>query len=295
MESNEVEKIKGCFDDRLMADEVISAYLNKVLPDLRSIITGLTKYGLTDEDKRMFAMLYINNLKQYDKTTNKHLREILLSPEFHHRLSPNDIKNIACLYMFDNSVYDEVIKALAKRKSTSAEIYEKVEEHIVDKLVKDERVNGITPGEENAGIYAESLYVLTQNPSIFNYRSKQDLQDMIYFTLRDKEGILPDIMTDENVLKYRTIEDQFKLMEAYLRVPYVRAEEIITSKEALETLTTNQQIELVDKYGKKPNEMVYKSIMSGIHEMSKNKKKKMRANRRTALKNEDDLDLDEDL
>lgn len=256
MDVNNIERISKCFEDKQMVRDIINAFLEDGLDDIRSIITGLHHYNLDDQTKKELVIFYINN-KSKDGIVNNHLRELMCDPSIRARFNYQDFKKLLCYYVYDNSTYD-----LIKSDKYPESIMRDVEDRIVNGLVSSEKLYHIEKKPGNRNAYQRLLYIITKNPNIFKYRTKDEIRKLIYFGLSDTGGVLRSVIVNDNILKYRNMSQQKTLMERNMSKPYASVGSLITDEDILSKFSHKKQIELLDEYNANPNDKTLRDIIT---------------------------------
>ena len=254
---NNLEQISECFSDKQMVRDIINAFLEDGLDDIRSLIKALQFYGIDDQQKKELALFYITN-RTKDGVMNNKLRELLCDRSITASFSYQDLRKLLCYYVYDNNVYSIIRKEGVY--NSSEKIVRDVEDYIVDRLEALETSNGVRKNPENKNLYRGLLYVLTSNPNIFRYRTNREIRSLIYAGLEDKGRVWRSVMTNDSLLKHRTTEEQLGLMKVLLSKPYPNVERLITDEEILSNTTSRKQQELISEYNANPNEETLRRV-----------------------------------
>ena len=247
---NNLDLISECFSDKQNVRDIINAFLEDGLDDIRSLIKALSYHGLDDSQKKELAIFYIKN-RTKDGIINGHLRELICDRAITSKYKYQDLKKLLCYYVYDNSVYPLIKQN--KEKGTAERAVRDVEDCIVDKLIQLEGMYHVEKNPKNRNIYKSLLYIITTNPNIFKYRSIGEIRALIYTGLKDTGRVLRKAMTDEGLLKHRSLEEQKKLMDMFMRKPYPDAEQLVLDEEILSNTTFKKQLQMLREYIENPN------------------------------------------
>lgn len=258
----EFSSLVECFESEKYVDDIVDAYLSNGLNDIRSMMQAPYIKRLTDDQKKELALIYIYNRK-YDGVLNKDLRRLICIPKMHAKYPYHIYRKLLCYYLYDNRVYELILNG-ANSDRKPEEILKEVEDSIINDLIQDEDFYGIEKSPTNSSKYEKLLYLITEDSNIFRRRSSTEIKKLIYTSLEDEDEILPDIILDENLLRYRNIFDQIVLLRKYLSLPYIRVVELITDENMLKKLNTTRQLALIDYYAETQSEERFDEVTTYV-------------------------------
>lgn len=220
-------------NQRTMQDLMI-LYFEKILEDFERIVFSLNNTDFQENRKTFLAKVYVNN-RISKNNKNSELGDLICSSAITNNFSFEEQKKLLGYYLYDNSIYNVVVKGYNENKKSS-DIIESIEEEIKKKL------------NNNEIDYSNSLYVLTTNLDIYCYRSSKDLEKLMYYCNMDKEKVLFDIVNDKKILKNRSVEEQLEFMRLYLNNPSDTLKNLIINNDYLEKIDGVDHIKVLNEY-----------------------------------------------
>lgn len=214
--------------------DLMILYFEKIMDDFERLILALNETDFSIERKEFLARVYVNNrISRNNK--NSELGDLICSSAITSNFSFDEQKKVLGYYLYDNSIYN-IVAIKYNEKKTPKEIIEEIEKSIKKKL-SDREMD-----------CSNSLYVLTSNLDIYNYRTSKDLEKIMYYCNDDLKNILPDIVTNDEILKNRSTEEQLEFMRIYLNNPTVNLKNLIINTNNLKNMDGKEHIRIINEY-----------------------------------------------